>query len=92
MKKRKISQKLTIHKSKIASFNQMNTIYGGFLSNPCDSIETMQCTNNCPTNTCPPGTNGCHTANCPPETANCPSANTNCFCDSIKTMPGITGC
>ena len=88
MKKKKVYQKLLIHKSKIASFNQANTIYGGFKSNPCDSIETMDC----PTNTCPPGTNGCGTTNCPPETINCPSANTVCLCDSIKTMPGITGC
>ncbi|MBC8754147.1 hypothetical protein H2O64_05655 [Kordia sp. YSTF-M3] len=88
MKKKNLYQKLRIQKSKIASFNQMNTIYGGGRSNPCDSIETMDC----PTNTCPPGSNGCNTANCPPETAECPSANTICLCNSFITDPGITGC
>lgn len=88
MKKRNLSQKLKIQKSKIASFDQIHAVNGG-LSNPCDSIETMQCTVNCPTNGCPPGSNGCNnTVNCPPP----PSANTVCRCESIITMAGVTGC
>lgn len=89
MKKRNFSQKLKIQKSKVASFDQINTLYGG-LSNPCDSFESMQCTVNCPTNGCPTGS-----INCPPATLTCPpppTGNTLCRCDSIITMAGITGC
>ena len=93
MKKKKLSQKLNIRKSKIASFDQRNKLKGGTArSNPCDSFESLQCTAGCPTNGCPPPSNGCATVTCPPETADCPSANTNCFCDSFITMAGITGC
>lgn len=93
MKKKNLSQKLSIQKSKIASFNQTNSLKGGTArSNPCDSFESMQCTAGCGTVNCPPATNGCNTVNCPPPTADCPSANTNCFCDSFITMAGITGC
>lgn len=91
MKKKNLSQKLNIRKSKIASFDQRNEIKGG-RSNPCDSFESMQCTAGCGTANCPPATNTCVTVTCPPETADCPSANTNCFCDSFITMAGITGC
>lgn len=87
MKKRNVSHKLKIQKSKIASFDQISVINGG-RSNPCDSFETMQCTVNCPTNGCPPGgTVGC-TNGCPPP----PTGNTACICDSIITMAGVTGC
>lgn len=92
MKKRNLSQKLRVHKLKVASFNHTNSMYGGIKSNPCDSIETMFCTINCTDNTCPGGSNNCNTVNCPPPSRDCPSANTNCFCDSIITMVGITGC
>jgi len=91
MKKRNVSQKLRIQKSKIASFDRINAVHGGFKSNPCDSIETMQCTVlTCPSDGCPPGS-----LNCPPQTVTCPpppTGNTRCVCDSIITMAGVTGC
>lgn len=95
MKKRNLNQKLRIQKSKIASVTQMNAIIGGENSvapDACDFIKTMNCTNNCPSNTCPPGTNGCNTANCPPNTAACPTGNSICQCDSFITDPGVSGC
>lgn len=93
MKKRKLNHKLSIHKSKVASFQQMNIIRGGENSiapDACDFIQTMFCTVGCPPP--PSGTCGTATQNCPPATIDCPSANTVCFCDSFITSPGVTGC